>query len=75
MHDISDKKGPPGSERGIGAGTGGRGDSYPPNFDSASTTLSENALQKYFEILFLFEKDIYKIKWPKSEEKLEFGGR
>ena len=35
----------------------------------------KNVLKQEFEILFSFEKGIFKMKWPKTEEKLEFGGK
>ena len=40
----------------------------PPNFDR------KMHFKNILEVLFSFEKGIFRIKWPKSEEKLEFGG-
>ena len=40
---------------------------------NAPPTLTEISLKKYFAIIFLFIIGIFKIKWPKSEEKLEVG--
>ena len=41
---------------------------------NAPATLAEKCTLKTFRILFLFKRCIFKRKWPKSEEKLKFGG-
>ena len=62
----------PGNRRGSGgiapptlSPGGGR---RPSNFD-------EKMHFRNISVFFLFGVGIFKIKWPKSEEKLEFGGR
>ena len=66
-------------KRGIGVGTGWAGwAAAPPSLragGNAPPTLTENFTLEIFQILFLFIIGIFKIKWPKSEEELEFGGR
>ena len=58
---------------------GDRGGSRPSNFETvgaiALPTLTEKCTLKIFNKFFFFGMGVFKIKWPKSEEKCEFGGR
>ena len=63
----------------IGVGTGGGTEraAAPPTLGAGSGQYPRNFVWKmHFKNSFIwFEKGIFKIKWPKSEEKHEFGGR
>ena len=66
------------STEAMGPGTGGGGGQrrqLPLQLLGQGATLPQFGRKIHSKISFLFNGGIFKIKWPKSDEKIEFGGR
>ena len=59
----------------MGPGTGGSRGGHPSNFETGGGRRPSHFDEKMHLFFFLFGIGIFEIKWPKSEEKFEFGGR